>query len=89
MDKITEKPTNGHLTPTEARAILEQAAQVEARETKERLEQYGEAMTKLSEQFNAALQINAMLPDGETVTMASWLKSIGANVMPVLGIVSK
>lgn len=74
--------TNGHLTPAEARAILES-------ESKERLRQYGEAMNKLSQQYQAALQINVMLPDGETVTMASWLKSIGANVTPVLGIVSK
>lgn len=86
MDKVKE---NGTLTATEARAILEQAAQNEARETQERLKQYGEAMNKLSEQFQAALQINAVLPDGETVTMASWLKSIGASVMPVLGIVRK
>lgn len=76
------EPTNGTLTATEARAILET-------EERERLKQYGEAMNKLSDQFQAALQINAVLPGGETVTMASWLKSIGANVSPALGIVSR
>lgn len=88
MEKVKE-PTNGTFSPTEARAILEQAAQAEARETQERLKQYGEAMNKLSEQFQAELQINVVLPGNETVTLASWLRSIGANVMPSLGIVSK
>lgn len=82
-------PDNSTLTATEARAILEQAAQTEAREAQERLKQYGEAMNKLSDQFQASLQINVVLPDGETVSLVSWLKSIGANATPSLGIVSK
>lgn len=84
-----DQPSNGTLTATEARAILEQAAQVQEMETQERLKKYGEGMARLSDELQAALQINAVLPNGETVTMASWLKSIGANVTPVLGIVSK
>jgi len=88
MDKIAEPP-NGTLTATEARAILEAEAATMARAAQERFQQYGEAMNKLSEQYQSALQINVILPAGETVSLVSWLKSIGANVTPVLGITNK
>ena len=38
---IKDQPTNGHLAPADARAILEQAAKVQEMEIQERLKKYG------------------------------------------------
>ena len=89
METVKDLSLNGALTATEARAVLEAEAATKPRAAQERLQQYGEAMNTLSEQYQAALQINVILPGGETVSLVSWLKSIQANVTPVLGITSK
>lgn len=89
MDKVKDQPTNGTLTATEARAILEQAAKTQQAETDERLKRYTDIMNKASEDYKAGIMQTVTLPGGEIVSLASWLKSINANVTPGMQVVSK
>ena len=80
-DEATQ-PTNGTLTPADARAILEQ-------ETQQRLQRYTEIMNKASEDYKAGILQVVTLPGGEIVSLTSWIKSINANVTPGMQVISR
>ena len=73
---------NGMLTATEARAVLEADLQT-------RLQQYAEAMNKLSEEYQAGIEQTVKLPGGEEVGLTSYLKSLNVNVTPGMRVVAK
>ena len=75
-------PDNGKLTPMEAHAILEADLQT-------RLQQYTDAMNKLSEEYRAGIEQTITLPGGEIVGLISYLKSLNVNVITGMRVIAK
>lgn len=60
MDKTIEKPTNGHLTASQARAILEQEAQARVIECQAEVQ-------KVLDKYQCTLDVAVLLRAGQVI----------------------
>ena len=80
MTDKPKEPTNGTLTATEARAILETEAQA-------KMQQFNDSLISLVKETGYAVAPAIIYPNGEIVLLSSFLKAHNIQLQPTIQIV--
>lgn len=80
METTKTQPTNGTLTPAEARAILETEAQAKA-------QRFNDGLVNLAKETGYGVTPAVIYPNGEIVLLASYLKAHNIQLQPTIQIV--